>query len=80
MNENDILFQKVTQAYSEKNPSAPIVTFYVSLSGIIYHSHSFTRLKIYHHTYLIYIKDVDFLYNESRCGFVPHLCLQRFLE
>ena len=22
--ENDILFQKVTQAYSEKNPSAPI--------------------------------------------------------
>ena len=24
----------------------------MSLSGIIYHSHSFTRLKIYHHTYL----------------------------
>ena len=24
MNENDVLFQKVTQAYSEKNPSAPI--------------------------------------------------------
>ena len=23
-NENDVLFQKVTQAYSEKNPSAPI--------------------------------------------------------
>ena len=22
--ENDVLFQKVTQAYSEKNPSAPI--------------------------------------------------------
>ena len=28
----------------------------------------------------LYIKDVDFLYNESRCGFVPRLCLQRFLE
>ena len=25
----------------------------MSLSGIIYHSHAFTRLKIYHHTYLI---------------------------
>ena len=24
MNENDVLFQKVTQACSEKNPSAPI--------------------------------------------------------
>ena len=24
INENDVLFQKVTQAYSEKNPSAPI--------------------------------------------------------
>ena len=24
MNENDVLFQKVTQAYSEKYPSAPI--------------------------------------------------------
>ena len=23
-NKNDVLFQKVTQAYSEKNPSAPI--------------------------------------------------------
>ena len=23
MNENDVLFQKVTQAHSEKNPSAP---------------------------------------------------------
>ena len=23
-NENDVLFHKVTQAYSEKNPSAPI--------------------------------------------------------
>ena len=36
MNENDILFQKVTQAYSEKIffPSMP-----VSLSGIIYHSY-----------------------------------------
>ena len=34
MNENDVLFQKVTQAYSEKNfPSMP-----VSLSGIIHHS------------------------------------------
>ena len=28
----------------------------------------------------LYIKDVDFLYNESRCGFVSRLCLQRFLE
>ena len=26
----------------------------------------------------LYINDVDFLYNESRCGFVPRLCLQRF--
>ena len=25
--ENDVLFQKVTQAYSEKNPSAPIRSF-----------------------------------------------------
>ena len=25
----------------------------MSLSGIIHHSHSFTRLKIYHHIYLI---------------------------
>ena len=70
MNENDVLFQKVTQAYSESKirvllsgalgflligalgfffPSMP-----VSLSGIIHHSHSFTRLKIYHHIYLIY--------------------------
>ena len=24
--------------------------------------------------------DVDFLYNESICGFVPRLGLQRFLE
>ena len=24
LTENDVLFQKVTQAYSEKNPSAPI--------------------------------------------------------
>ena len=28
----------------------------------------------------LYIKDVYFLYNESRCGSVPRLCLQRFLE
>ena len=79
MNENDVLFQKVTQAYSEKkNPSAPISirtsnrkvlgstpdrstqiffpSMPVSLSGIIHHSHSFTRLKkkIYHHIYLMY--------------------------
>ena len=26
------------------------------------------------------LNDVDFLYNESSCAFVPHLCLQRFLE
>ena len=26
----------------------------MSLSGIIHHSHSFTRLKIYHHIYFIY--------------------------
>ena len=45
MNENDVLFQKVTQAYSEKNPSAPIRSMPVSLSGIIHHSHSFTRLE-----------------------------------
>ena len=51
--ENDVLFQKVTQSYSEKNPSAPIRSMPVSLSGIINHSHSFTRLEIYHHIYLI---------------------------
>ena len=48
MNENGVLFQKVTQAYSEKrNPSAPITSrllnkvpsMPVSLSGIIHHSH-----------------------------------------
>ena len=33
MNENDVLFQKVTQAYSDFFPSMP-----VSLSGIIHHS------------------------------------------
>ena len=45
MNENDVLFQKVTQAYSEKNPSAPdrstrifFPSMPVSLSGIIHHS------------------------------------------
>ena len=26
----------------------------VSLSGIIHHSHSFTRLEIYHHIYVMY--------------------------
>ena len=31
-------------------PSMP-----VSLSGIIHHSHSFTRLKIYHHIYFIFV-------------------------
>ena len=31
-------------------PSMP-----VSLSGIIHHSHSFTRLEIYHHIYFIYL-------------------------
>ena len=36
-------------------PSMP-----VSLSGIIHHSHSFTRLKIYHHIY--FIKLVSFLH------------------
>ena len=30
--------------------------------------------------YRLYINDLDFLYNESSCGFVPRLCLQRFLE
>ena len=44
----------VTQAYSEKrNPSAPITSMPVSLSRIIHHSHSFTRLEIYHHIYFI---------------------------
>ena len=47
MNGNDVLFQKVTQAY---------LCMPVSLSGIIHHSHSFTRLKIYHHAYF---KDVS---------------------
>ena len=35
-------------ATCKASPSMP-----VSLSGIIHHSHSFTRLKIYHHIYLI---------------------------
>ena len=30
--------------------------------------------------YRLYINDVDFLYNESSCGFVRHFCLQRFFE
>ena len=40
---------KVTQAYSDFFPSMP-----VSLSRIIYHSHLFTRLEIYHHIYFIF--------------------------
>ena len=40
-NENDVLFQKVTQAYSEKNPSAPI------RSRIYYHIY-FEIHNIYH--------------------------------
>ena len=39
MNENDVLFQKVSMP--------------VSLSGVIHHSHSFTGLEIYHHIYFI---------------------------
>ena len=59
MNENDLLFQKVTQAYSEKTSNQKILgatpnrrtriffpSMPVSLSGIIHHSHSFTRLEI----------------------------------
>ena len=28
----------------------------------------------------VQVVNVDFLYKESICGFVPRLCLQRFLE
>ena len=45
MNENDVLFQKVTQAYSEKNPSAPILSIAVCLCHLVI-GRSYVRLLI----------------------------------
>ena len=42
MNENDVLFQKVTQAYSEKNPSAPIRS--MQYAGCLSHEPSLMAL------------------------------------
>ena len=86
MNENDVFFQKVTQANSEKSnrkvffPSMPL-----SLSGIIHHSHSFTRLEIYNHIYFnivlighcnIFVArfTIDTLYFILYCKRWVHIC------